>query len=135
MINKYKKFRIPVLVILLIILLITTFHKPGVSKSRPAVRPAGPITAETTVTLTNKGFEPANITIKSGETVKWINKSGSEKASVNSDNYPTNNLYPEINLGQFGKGSFLVHIFYKPGTFTYHDQFNLKNTGTVVVVK
>lgn len=104
-------------------------------KSPAVVRPLKPLPTEITVQLTNNGFSPASVTIKSQTAVRWLNSSTDNKASVNSDNYPTNKLYPEINLGQFYKGSSLVHIFMKEGTYTYHNQFNPKDTGTIIVEK
>ena len=104
-------------------------------KSPTVVRPLKPLPTEITVQLTNNGFSPASVTIKSQTAVRWLNSSTDNKASVNSDNYPTNKLYPEINLGQFYKGSSLVHIFMKEGTYTYHNQFNPKDTGTIIVEK
>ena len=88
---------------------------------------------EVTVLLTDNGFEPEVVEIEKGGAVRFTNNSSAEKASVNSDDYPDNKKFPELNLGVFGKGSTLVHIFMAPGTFTYHNQFNPENTGTIVV--
>jgi hypothetical protein len=117
--------------LLTVILLFFLFHS---LKSTQVIRPLKPLPQEATVFLTNSGFAPAKLNIKSGSAIQWLNDTPN-KASVNSDNYPTNKLYPELNLGQFSKGSSLVHIFVKSGTYTYHDQFNPKNTGTIVVGK
>lgn len=101
------------------------------NNSRPSVQ--GVIVKEQTVRLTNAGFAPNEVTIKEGEAVRWINETDEEHASVNSDDYPTNQKYPELNLGEFQKGSTLVHIFTKKGTYTYHNYFHPTHKGTVIV--
>jgi plastocyanin len=87
---------------------------------------------EVTVRLTKDGFEPSTVTIQPGGAVRWVNESGNE-ATVNSNDHPTHQLYKELNLGTFSKGSTLVHIFDKPGTYGYHDHFHPTKTGTVTV--
>lgn len=84
------------------------------------------------VTLTKDGFDPAEITIKKGTLIQWLNKSGAE-ASVNSQNHPTHQLYPSLNLGRFPDGSSVSLIFDKAGTYKYHDHLHPDKTGTVIV--
>lgn len=88
---------------------------------------------EVIILATNEGFSPEMITIKKGTSVRWINKNTSGRASVNSDDYPTNRLYPELNLGQFQEGATLVHIFNTPGVYTYHNQYNPSHSGQINV--
>lgn len=85
-----------------------------------------------TVTLTSSGFSPKEITIRTGTRIIWINKSG-EKASVNSDPYPRNNKWKFLNLGIFNDGDKLTLIFDKPGKYTYHNQYDSKQAGTIIV--
>lgn len=92
-----------------------------------------PLPQINTITLTKNGFTPAKTMIKKGTAVKWINNSGTDNASVNSDDYPTNLLFPELNLGKINQGSAVAHIFTTAGTYTYHNQFNPKQKGTIVV--
>jgi hypothetical protein len=92
----------------------------------------GELPEESLVLLSDGGFAPKEITIKTGMAVRWRNGMNTE-ASINSDNYPTNRLYPELNLGRFKTGQTLVHIFTKAGTYTYHNQMNKDQTGTVIV--
>lgn len=91
-----------------------------------------PLPKEYTVILTDKGFVPQHITIPKGVAVRWINES-TKRGSVNSDKYPENRLYPEMNLGIFDKNTPLMHIFQTKGTYTYHDQFHPEFTGSVTV--
>jgi plastocyanin len=87
-----------------------------------------------TVTLTSSGFVPQSLTIKAGARVMWLNKSG-VVGTVNSDNYPTNLLYPFLNFGQFNNDSSFSTIFVKPGTYTYYNFLsqNQNQKGTIIV--
>jgi plastocyanin len=106
-------------------------QSPSTTQSQPQA--IAPLPQINTVTLTKKGFSPAKIIIRRGTAVKWINNTGTDNASVNSDDYPTNTRFPELNLGKINNGSAVAHIFTTAGTFTYHNQFNAKQTGTIVV--
>lgn len=86
-----------------------------------------------TVTLHDDGFDPPSLTIQAGTAVKWVNGASAANASVNSDNFPTNRLFPELNLGKFMKNQTLIHIFKNAGIYTYHDQFHPEFTGKIVV--
>jgi plastocyanin len=88
--------------------------------------------SQNTVTLTADGFSPATVTIKKGDKVVWVNKSG-DTATVNSDNHPTHLLYPMLNLGSFNDGEKLELVFDKAGKYTYHDHLHPSRRGTVVV--
>lgn len=96
-------------------------------KSKPRILPK-----EATVTLDKKGFSPAEVTIKVGSAVRWKNVSG-DKQTVNSDDYPTNQLHRELNFGVFNSGSTVVYTFTKPGTYGYHNQFHHEQSGKVIV--
>jgi plastocyanin len=106
-------------------------QNPSIPSSQTQAR--GPLPQITTVTLTKNGFSPGKITIGKGTAIKWLNNSGTDNASVNSDDYPTNTRFPELNLGKISKGSAVAHIFTIAGTYTYHNQFNAKQTGTIIV--
>ena len=102
----------------------------GTSKSLAHQR--APLPKEVTVTLTKNGFSPTQVTITVGSAVRWINKSGSQQ-TVNSDNYPTNQLHRELNFGVFNNGSSVVYTFTKPGVYGYHNQLNHTQMGKVIV--
>lgn len=89
-------------------------------------------TQQTTVTLTQSGFEPATITVKTGTKVVWGNRSGTA-ATVDSAGHPTHLIYPPLNLGQFSDGQSLSLVFDKSGTYKYHNHLNPSQTGQVVV--
>lgn len=87
---------------------------------------------ETLVTYTQDGFSPQTVTIPINSSVMFRNLS-STTASVNSDDYPTNKLYPELNLGIFKKNQNLIVRITKAGIYTYHNQLNPKQTGKIIV--
>lgn len=91
-----------------------------------------PLPEENLVLLTESGFLPKDITIRINTAVRWKNNLTST-GSVNSDDYPTNRLYPELNLGLFKSDQTIIHIFTKPGVYKYHDQLHPENKGTVTV--
>ncbi|MGH7204456.1 MAG: cupredoxin domain-containing protein [Candidatus Levyibacteriota bacterium] len=74
------------------------------------------------------------MTIQTGSAVRWKNISG-EKQTVNSDNYPTNQLHRELNFGIFNDEATVVYIFKKPGIYGYHNQFHPEQKGTITVIK
>lgn len=87
---------------------------------------------QATITLTSTGFSPENITIKAGQKVTWLNKSGTE-AAVNSDPHPTHTNYAPLNLGSFADGASLILTFDKAGTYGYHNHLNPNVRGTIIV--
>lgn len=84
------------------------------------------------ISLTDQGFEPSTITIKTGTKVVWVNNL-SEAATVSSDPHPIHNLFPFLNLGKFEAGQTLETVFQDKGTYTYHNHFNPSDKGTVIV--
>lgn len=93
-----------------------------------------PLPKEITVTLTKNGFSPKKIRIRVGSAVRWKNESGSQE-TVNSDNYPTNQLHKELNFGVFANHSSVVYTFTKPGIYGYHNQLHPNQKGKVIVIQ
>jgi len=84
------------------------------------------------IILTTSGFTPQTITIKPGTRIVWLNQSGTT-GTVNSDNYPTNTLYPFLNLGRFDDKTNVSVMFTKTGKYTYHNALNLDQKGEIDV--
>lgn len=78
------------------------------------------------------GFIPRSIIIKKGDVVNWINKSG-KQASINSAEFPTHKLFPELNLGTFNNGSRLQVKLETLGELRYVNFFNSQQKGTILV--
>jgi len=102
------------------------------SATKPAAKENGSIVGAANIILTNAEFMPKDVTIKAGSTVMWINKSGAT-ADIKSDSHPTHLLYPFLNLGQFASGTTLQVVFEKVGKYSYHNELNLSEIGTVTV--
>lgn len=101
--------------------------QPTVEQTLPTVEQS-----QNTVNLTSTGFSPANLTIESGQTVTWINKSG-QTATVNSAPHPAHTAYSPLNLDSFNDGGTLSLTFDKPGTYNYHNHLNSSQRGTITV--
>lgn len=89
---------------------------------------------ESLVTLNKNGFTPTEVSIKEGGAVRWKNTSGADQ-TVNSNDYPTNQLHKELNFGMFKNGSSFVHIFSKTGYYGYHNQLHHEQTGKIIVTQ
>ena len=133
-----NKYLLGGLVLLILVVGVFLFlnNKTNNSKTAQQTNTSQPTQAkqvkEASVTVTNSGFDPAVINIKAGTTVIWINKSG-QNATVNSDIYPNNLLWSFLNLGEFDNNSNVSVVFEKIGKYTYYNQLNPDQKGTVVV--
>jgi plastocyanin len=102
------------------------------TQTKTITRQSAPLPKEITVILDKGGFRPNVVTVKAGTAVRWLNESG-DKQTVNSDDYPTNQLHKELNFGIFNNGSSVVYIFKTPGAYGYHNQLNPKQSGKIIV--
>lgn len=85
------------------------------------------------ITYTDSGFTPASITIKNGETVKWINQS-SAKMWVASNPHPTHTDYPGFDqLSSALSGGKYQFTFEKVGNWGYHNHTNPSDGGMINV--
>ena len=89
-----------------------------------------------TVTFSDSSVTPSTVTIKSGESLTWVNNS-SKKVQVASANHPTHTLNKELTNGEFVAelvpGASATVTLTKTGTWGYHDHLNQSVTGKVVV--
>lgn len=137
-----KKHLLPVIIIIVVIILLLagifllkgTTHKTQTNNNTNTMKHVAPLPKEVTITLDKNGFSPTTVTIKVGSAVRWINKSGSQQ-TVNSDNYPTNQLHKELNFGVFNNGSSVTYTFTEQGTYGYHNQLHHEQEGKIIVEK
>lgn len=87
---------------------------------------------QNTITLDSSGFSPKSLTIKVGDKVTWVNKSGAD-AAINSSPHPTHTDYPPLNLDAFPNDGTLSLTFDKSGTYKYHNHLNPSQSGTIAV--
>lgn len=134
--NKKYFISVGVLIVIIIIgIVVWKVHKhTNAHTNKTTVYQRAPLPKEVTVTLTKNGFTPSQVTIKIGSAVRWKNQSGTQQ-TVNSDNYPTNQLHRELNFGVFSNGSSVVYTFTKPGIYGYHNQFHQEQEGKIIVVE
>lgn len=96
------------------------------------------------VEYTDQGFAPKEISIKQGDTVKFINKS-SGQMWVASATHPTHTVYsgtsrekhcPDVKVEAFDQcsaGKEFSFTFSKAGTWNYHNHLNASQFGKVAV--
>lgn len=131
-----------VLIALIIILFIGGFiyirsqQTPSLPQPTPqetSVPTPQQLSSETTIEITSSGFSPANVTIKSGGKVTWINNS-SQDHQVNSALHPTHLIYPPLNTIDLLKPKEKRSLtFPDKGTYKFHDHLNPQFFGSVTV--
>jgi len=88
-----------------------------------------------TIILSDKGFEPSNVTIIKGDTVTFITTTGKEFWPA-SDLHPTHGIYPEFDPFKPVKpGASWSFKFNKIGTWKYHDHLFSSRRGVINVIK
>lgn len=106
------------------------------------------ISAAATVTYTDSGFQPSEVTVERGETVVWVNEA-SNAMWVGSDQHPSHTEYAGSSLrehcssgdqtsaafDQCSTGERFSFTFEKPGEWGYHNHRSSLDTGTVVVTE
>jgi plastocyanin len=103
--------------------------------------------SENIITYTSSGFLPSTITVSVGETVTWVNESGSDMW-VASAFHPTHTVYPNSDIKKCGtaeaagifdacegvaSGESWSFTFNSAGEWNYHDHLNVSKFGKVVV--
>lgn len=85
------------------------------------------------IKYTDQGFSPTNVTIKKGQTVKFVNES-SRNMWPASNPHPTHSLYPEFDSkDRVVAGQSFSFTFNKVGVWGYHNHSNANFTGTITV--
>jgi plastocyanin len=77
------------------------------------------------VVMTNRTYDPQEVTVKVGDTVTWVNEDA-PKHDVVADN-------GEFKSQLFDKGQSFSYTFTKAGTYPYHCSIHPGMTGTVIV--
>jgi plastocyanin len=79
-----------------------------------------------TISIQNFSFKPANITIKRGTKVRWINKDSTAHTA-------TANNGRSFDSGRLGKGQRYTHTFKSAGKKSYHCKIHPDMRASVVV--
>lgn len=126
--NKYILVGIAILILVSAIILVKT-DRPLEKKVDTATQ----ATTIQTITYTNDGFVPTELTVKAGTKVTFINQSD-VKMWVASANHPAHLLYPEFDeKTAVAKGGSYSFTFNKVGTHPYHNHVLLGKYGKIIV--
>ncbi|HSX23610.1 MAG TPA: cupredoxin domain-containing protein [Candidatus Saccharimonadales bacterium] len=99
----------------------------------PAQQPATDnVNAENTITYTNDGFSPQNLTVKAGTKVTIKNNS-SRVLQFDSDPHPEHTDDPELNIGSISPGSSKTVTVTVTGSHGYHNHLSPGDTGALIV--
>ncbi len=91
------------------------------------------ITSQAEVTMTGSGYEPAEVAIRAGESVRWTNDS-QWPMWVASDPHPSHDGLKGFDQRQLlRRGQTYQFTFEQAGTYGYHDHLNPAKRGTVRV--
>ena len=127
----------------------------NLAANQPAPGPAAPTlgagegsSPETyTVQFTSEGYVPKELTIKKGDTVKWVNTMDIQIWPA-SARHPTHTVYPGSNIEKcgtseergifdacrgFGKGQSWSFTFNEVGSWFYHDHLTPTFFGKITV--
>ena len=139
-----------VILIVIVIAGILFFYQRGAENgpagapqvTEPVTPPPGTIVGAV-VEYTDAGFSPADIQIKKGETVTFLNKSSKEVWPASAV-HPTHGVYPEAG-GCIGskfdackglvQGESWPFAFNVVGQWQYHNHLNPSDKGSVTVVE
>jgi plastocyanin len=99
-----------------------TTAAPGTTGGSTATSAAGNAVQ---VVMTNRSYDPQQVTIKVGDTITWVNQDA-PKHDVVADN-------GEFKSDLFDKGGTFSFTFLKAGTYPYHCSIHPGMVGTVVV--
>lgn len=109
----------------------------------PEGEPMGDPIFHALVEYTDNGYVPARVTIKKGETVRFVNNS-TRGNWVGGDNHPSHTIYPEKSASDclgtsfdtcraLQAGEFWEFTFNHTGSWGYHNHIRARDGGTVVV--
>jgi plastocyanin len=116
----------------------------GEKESGPDLPPAGTNPKEFVVTYTEQGFSPEFLSIKKGDIVKFVNKTGG-KMWVGSDVHPGHTAYSGTDLkthcpdtsntsfDQCTSGDEFIFTFNKLGNWDYHNHARSAHGGEIEV--
>ena len=133
--NNKKKLSVALGAIVLLILSIVLFNKkvnpPQAVEQNVALEQ--PVVPNNTVLYKDGFFMPANMSIKAGTTISFINESD-EELWVAANPHPAHTSLPGFDAKRgYKKGEVYKYTFNKKGSFGYHNHLNPQSRGTLTV--
>jgi len=96
----------------------------------PSANPNAKVAA--TIIYSDNGFEPASVTVKSGDTLQVTNSS-SRNVQFDSDPHPAHTDNSELNVGVVTMGKSTTFVVTKSGTFGFHNHLKSSDKGSITV--
>ncbi len=87
-----------------------------------------------TITFTNNGFSPNNLTVKKGAIITIKNDS-STQVQFSSDDHPTHRLNTEMNVRVLAPGESATFTAETVGTHGFHDHIDDRHVGMLTVTE
>lgn len=111
--------------------LITT---PQGTQSATASAPkTSPVLIGVRVSILKTGFSAKEVRIVRGSSVTFVN-TDTKNHQIASNPHPAHTDYPSLNIiGVVKPGEEKSLVFPDPGTYSYHDHLNPKNSGQIIV--
>lgn len=126
-----KKFLFLGLLFFIILILFVVFSVIGKNQEKSEML----VQNDGIVEFLNGDFQPKNLTIKSGQTVTWVNKSD-EAVWPASNIHPTHQILPEFDPKRpIKSGDSWSFTFEKTGVWRYHNHLAPQKTAVVKVVE
>ena len=115
-------------------LAVVVFAAANLSRPAAIAAPATAVaTTEPTIAITSQGFVPASITVKTGDTVQWLNQTDTVR-KVGSNPFPARTDLPSLySATPIQPGGSYEYTFTKSGSWGYNDPTHPTSGGTVIV--
>jgi plastocyanin len=128
-----KKSWIMIVVILVLLLLVASLVAKHSSSDKD--NKATPATSQTfTVEINSDGFDPQTLSVPSGSTVQWVNKTN-DPYRIAANPQPSHNSFPALDSkNPIGPDATYSFTFTKDGTFVYNNQYNPTTNNGVIKV-
>lgn len=106
--------------------------------SQQAAAPESPASSgaesgqEVTITYTDSGFVPKEISAKKGDTLRVVNESSAD-LEFSSDDHPVHTDNPELNMSRLQKGEAGMLALTKAGNWGIHNHLKEEDTALITV--
>ncbi len=111
---------------------VTPPPRPSPPPAQPAITPPPPTSSVVTVSYENNSFNPANLTLKVGDMVKFVNNHSFD-IQVESNPHPIHTSMPDFSSGRLPPGGTFEFTFTAPVSFSFHNHFNPGAQGRITV--